>query len=691
MRSTLLAMLLVAASAAAQVQESITVSYVEVPVTVVDRSGNAVRGLTKANFEISDEGKARPISGFEIADFASLAADERAQAGKPTSHEISPSARRNFLLVFDLSYSSPNSLTRAKDAARKFVSTMAAQQDRIGVATVDVAHGFRLLTSFTTDRALVDAAVANPANFQTLDPLQLAGASFDLETVSIMNDPGRGRGGRGAGEMTGSNLPDDDVRSLNQQQDSYNRGNVERQVNLLAGLSRLLRAVRGQKHLVLLSEGFDPRLVQGRDSGVAQDQQAENDAVERGQIWKVDNDNRYGSSRSISLVAKMADIAKRSDVILDAVDIRGIRSQVDPRDGFKKASNEGLHLLADATGGTVFKNSNDLADNLHRVLKTEEVVYVLAFQAPAAQPGKFHNIKVRLVNVPGGRAIARAGYYEAGNDSAAERTLSNAEIIINDVPQDAVHVASLAAPFATSGANAQVPVILEIRGSDLAVGGSDLAVRGSDLAVASDQTVTLEIFTYAFDSDGVARDSMYQRVVLDLGKVGTTLRASGVKYYATLSLPPGKYAVKSLVRVAEGDRKGYSRTDIVVPAKGEIAVSQPLFQDQGAQWMMIKGSSHDKTNAPYPFELNGASFVPSAAVRVINGEPRRFVVFIGNAAPDELSIETKPEARLVTQLRSESGSKFVFELGGKPAESVLNVAVHRRGQPRATVSSISLQ
>src|SRR6266571_4929968 len=104
MRSTLLATLLVAASAAAQVQESITVSYVEVPVTVVDRSGNAVRGLTKANFEILDEGRPRTIAGFEVADFASLAADEGAQSGKAALHEISPSARRNFLLVFDLTY-----------------------------------------------------------------------------------------------------------------------------------------------------------------------------------------------------------------------------------------------------------------------------------------------------------------------------------------------------------------------------------------------------------------------------------------------------------------------------------------------------------------------------------------------------------------------------------------------------------
>ena len=658
----------VCAVVAAQVQESITVSYVEVPVTVVDRGGNAVRGLTKANFEITDEGKARLISGFEVADFATLVNESPAAAAVPNVPAISPAARRNFLLVFDLSYSSPTTMTRAKEAARKFVSTMVAQQDRIGVATVDVARGFRLLTSFTTDRALVGAAVANPSNFRALDPLQLAGAGMQKEVEQTLLDPG----GKNSGDLI------ELVEEQRRQDDAYNRSKLDREVNLLGGLMKTLRSVRGQKHIVLLSEGFDPRLVQGRDPALDQRTVDESQAIEKGQIWRVDNDNRYGSSGSMSLVQKMADVAKRSDVILDSIDIAGIRTNVDPREGIQRKSNEGLHLLADVTGGTVFKNSNDLAGDFRRVMKTQEVVYVLAFQAPAAHPGTFHNIKVRLVNVPGGRAIARSGYYESGSDSAAERTLSNAEIIVNDIPTNAVHVASLAAQFPTSGANAQVPVILEINGNDI-------------VSSASGNTTTLEIFTYAFDSDGIARDSMYQRVALDLGKVGATLRASGVKSYTTLSLPPGKYAVKSLVRVAEGDRKGYSRSDIVVPAKGEIAVSQPLFQDQGAQWMMIKGGSHDKTNAPYPFELNGASFVPSATVRVIDGEPRRFVVFIGNAAPDELSVETKPEAKLITQLHSDSGSKFVFELGSKPATSVLNVAVHKHGEARATVSSMTLQ
>lgn len=654
-------LLVVAGAAAAQVKESITVSYVEVPVTVVDRSGNPVRGLTTANFEVIDEGKKRDVVGFDTVDFSSA---ESVKAVSP----MNPVARRNFLLVFDLTFSSPTSATRAQEAARTFVTKMTGRQDRIGVATIDVAHGFRLLTSFTSDRKLVDAAVSNPQNFRANDPLQLAGGAFDKETLTQLSGGGGGRGG----DLSGLK---DIARAIDQAEDQFNRQKIERQINLLSGLTKVLRAVRGQKHLILLSEGFDPRLIQGRDAGVGQQQQEENAAIETGDIWKVDSDNRYGSASSISLLDKMASLAKRSDVILDAVDIRGVRSQVDARDGFQRKSNEGLHLLANSTGGTVFQNSNDLANDFQRVVKAQEVVYVLAFQAPAALPGKFHNLKVKLVNVPGGRAIARAGYYEAGGDTAAERTLSNAEIIVNDVPQDAVHVAALAAPFTTGSGNAQVPVIMEVDGKDIAESGKGNAA-------------TLELFTYAFDEEGLVRDQIYQRIGLDLSKVGAGLRESGVKYYATLSLPPGKYAIKNLVHVVESDKKGYSRTNIVVPGNDDVAVSQPFFLEQGVKWVMIKGGTHDKTNAPYPFVVNGESFVPSAAVHVKDGVPRRFVVFVQNATPEEITLATDPEAKMVSQVKTANGSKLVFELARvKPAVSMLNVTVRKRGSDDSRTAS----
>src|SRR5258708_11897496 len=108
--------LLFAASAFAQLRETVNVNIVEVPVSVVDSSGNPVRGLTAANFEVYDGGKKQAITSFDKIDFGS---SETANAISP----MNPAARRSFLLLFDLGFSSPKSLVRAQEAARNFVKT----------------------------------------------------------------------------------------------------------------------------------------------------------------------------------------------------------------------------------------------------------------------------------------------------------------------------------------------------------------------------------------------------------------------------------------------------------------------------------------------------------------------------------------------------------------------------------------
>ena len=132
----------------AQVKETVNVYVVEVPVTVVDSSGNPVRGLTAANFELTDNGQKRAITSFDKIDFAST---ESVSAISP----LNPSARRQFMLLFDLGYSSPNSLVRAQDAARKFVKESVQPRDLVAVGTVEPDRGFRMLSAFTTDRALI--------------------------------------------------------------------------------------------------------------------------------------------------------------------------------------------------------------------------------------------------------------------------------------------------------------------------------------------------------------------------------------------------------------------------------------------------------------------------------------------------------------------------------------------------------
>ncbi len=52
-------------------QDKVTVTYVEVPVTVIARDNTPVRGLTKANFEIVEDGAKRTIESFDSVDLAS--------------------------------------------------------------------------------------------------------------------------------------------------------------------------------------------------------------------------------------------------------------------------------------------------------------------------------------------------------------------------------------------------------------------------------------------------------------------------------------------------------------------------------------------------------------------------------------------------------------------------------------------
>src|SRR5215203_4492960 len=108
----LLAAVLMAAAAPVQpppptFEGTSQVVAVEVPVNVVGRDGQPVRGLTAADFEIYDGSEAQKISSFEVIDLKAIdaAAAEGGGAAQPPS--LRSGARRHFLFLFDLSFSSP--------------------------------------------------------------------------------------------------------------------------------------------------------------------------------------------------------------------------------------------------------------------------------------------------------------------------------------------------------------------------------------------------------------------------------------------------------------------------------------------------------------------------------------------------------------------------------------------------------
>lgn len=663
--------------AQAQIKESISVNVVEVPVTVIDGSGNPVRGLTAANFKLLDNGKERAISSFDTIDFNLASAPE---GSKLALARMNPAARRNFMLLFDLSNSSPRSLSRAQDSARSFVAKAVQPRDLVGVGTIDADKGFRLITAFTTDRELIASAIGNPANYHGSDPLQLSNDTkiVELDTTTPTENPNAGPTGQARQDRAADIAAESKERmaQIQRANTAYVRAKVEKQVDYLGQLAKVLRAVPGRKQIVLLSEGFDPSVVTGRDARDSDAARTENENITRGQVYLVDNDQRYGNTTSQTFVTKMAQFFRGSDVVLHAIDIQGVRVQNDIQTGARINSNAGLALLADPTGGLVFQNSNDMTINFDRMLKAQEVVYVLAFQSQPQKPGEFHNLSVKLLNVPGAKAFSRAGYYEGGGESAAERQLTTAEIILNDIPQNDIRVAALAAPFPAGGANAQVPVILEIDGMDI-------------LKDLKSNTAAAEVYIYAFDADGMVRDRVYQKVGIDLKKSSEKMRNAGIKYYATLMLPAGPYAVKALVRIPETERKGLARVDIIVPRQGETAVLPPIFVEETPKWVMVKNTTH-ASDAPYPFLLGGQRFIPAVSPHVKSGESTKFAVFVLNAQPNEVTFDSNPKVKFLGASSAAATTALVLEMGKiDPSLATLDITVKAKGTSQK--ASVAIQ
>jgi VWFA-related protein len=638
-------------SAPTPLSEEVTVNYVEVPVNVVDRAGNPLRDLTKANFEIYDNKKRVEISSFETIDFTSQ------ESLLKNAH--SSAAHRSFLLLFDLGYSTPKALERAEEAARTFVTKNVQRGDLVAVATLDTLGGYKVVSGFTSDRGATLAAVRNPAQFRAADPLQLA-AQPALSKLSVDADIASADGrGAAALQKRADQMNLDEINV-----DNEARQQVFRQIDWLSQLAASLRNVRGRKQVVLLTEGFNSRLIQGR---TAHDQNQENEeaALIMSGAWYVDGkamdlDRRYGSNTTISALQILKQAFTGADVTLNAIDIQGVRSQADNVRGELTATNDGLYLLANPTGGTVFTNSNDLADNFARMLHQQEFVYVLGFQSTVTSPGRLHDLKVDLVNVPAGvRAMHRLGYFEGGTKyTPTERTINTADVIVRDIPQDAVHIATLPVPFPAIGEKASVPVVLEISGADL-------------LKNANGNDVTAELFLYAFDTSGGVMDRLYDRLTLDVTKSGEKLRANGVKYIASLSLPPGNYAVKTLVRIAGSDKMGFARNDIRVPKMGEVALLPPFVLDDPAGWLLMEGGK----GTPYPFAVNGEPFVPSVTGRTAADTIRKVAVFVQNAQPDELTWETTPQALLLAQVKAGDATKLVLQVDGQAGK--FGVTVHK--------------
>jgi VWFA-related protein len=358
-----------------------TTRLVEVPVVVTDRIGRAVAGLTRDDFELTEDGKPQAISVFDVLDTRAVPSrpaapteEETDEASPHFTNHVPRSGASAVVILLDRLNAGFDSQWFAKIGVDRALQ-VARPDDRIALYALD--GGIRVLHDFTTDAASLRRALEQ---YQA----RVSGA-YDAST-----DPGPNLPPPGPGETVPVWIVDPSLAVS----EFYQRERWRATFQSLEALAGHLDGVEGRKSVVWVSEVF-PMPTRG--------------AVE-----------------FLELMRKATRALSSAQAALYPVDSRGLVGAISySRTGEARLNTFGdvrsnietMEVMAEETGGRPFANSNALDVSVRRALDDARLVYLLGYHpADSRADGRFRAISVKVKR----KALtvrARAGYVAAETPS----------------------------------------------------------------------------------------------------------------------------------------------------------------------------------------------------------------------------------------------------------------------------------
>ena len=615
------------------------VNVVEIPVQVL-LDGKPVRDLEAGNFVVYQDRGKQLVTGFEAVDLYAIP-DDKAQ-------EVPVQARRHFLLLFDLAFSEPKTIVQARGAAKDLLAGLHAS-DLVAVATYAASRGSELVLGFTSDRAQVEAAIDSLGlpelmDRTTVDPLRIVvedlrrelGEINALEAAGI--DGGRTADNKRRGDEEMLNQMEQAMRASESAATEVQKDKVTALTRSFTDLARLMRSVNGRKHVVYLSEGYDSSLLLGNTSAVLDKDMQE--ARDKGEVWKVDSQQRFGSASAMNDVEGMLEELRRADCTVQAVDIAGLRGTSGSQGALayeRQGGRESLFQMARDTGGDLYENFNDLSAAMGQMLERTGVTYVLTIQPETPPDGAYHALKVELRGLPrGARVVHRPGYFApkpfAQRTRMEKMLLTAGQVLAGEEGGQvrmSVMTAAMPAAAGTDG-TADVPVVIEIEGPSLLH-----LHQGNDLPA--------EIYVYALNAKGQVSDYIAQTLTLDMLKVEAKLLQAGLKFYGHLELPPGSYKARVLVRNGRTGFHGLRVEALEVPSfAGAPVLLPPFFPEAKGEWLVAREAQRPgRRELPMPFRMGDQPFLP-AAMPILGTGDARFALLGYNLA-DEGDLQVRSQ------------------------------------------------
>jgi VWFA-related protein len=606
-------------------------NLVSVDVIVRDKSGAVVRNLTAADFEVREDGKAQDITNFtfeEITDKAIPAvqsadllagveqklAEDSKRAASPTtvaSRAVETSTpmtsdmlagRRLITIVFDVSSMQPEDVQRAVDSANKYVEEKMSPADLVAVATV--GSTLSVVTDFTADRGKVASAL-NTIAYTDGTSTATAAAS----TAAI--------------DETQATATDDTTVADTAELDMFNN---DVRLRALKTLAEALSPIEQKKSILYFSAGMQRS---GQDNQVEL-RSAINAAVRANvAIYAID-------TRGLQAVVPGGDARQASGRGQSLFSGRGVQQQFDQL----ASSQDTLTTLASDTGGRAFTDSNDFGEAFARVQRDLSAYYLLGYSSTnTTKDGRFRRIQVR-VKRDGMRVEARAGYYaerDFGHTSRNDRESQLQEQMFAAVSATDLPVLVTGGWFRLAPDKYYVPVSLTVPGSAVPV------VNANDL-------VSLDVLGMVRDERNFPVGRFRETLKLPAG-TEKTLAGKQVLYQSGVTLPPGRFSVKVVVRENATGLMGSFEALIVVPELKQAAmkVSSVVLSTQ-LQTVTMKGKTDN------PLIRDGVQLLPNLTHVV--GRDQKLFFYYEVYDPGQANGAT-PELR--TSLAFYRGKVKVFE------------------------------
>ena len=386
--------------------EEVSVRVINVDVIVTDRSGQAISGLGREDFELRVDGA--PVA---ISNFYSEVGDVDRRTGRPAI----PEQRRDpsFRSLEEIREGSPRRShvvilidhTRLRNTNRKRAFNAVRQAvDRLGdddlVAVVGVEGSLVFYSDFLFDREGVHRILDDVTR------VSLKTNVNETERRRIFGELARGMSG---GIQARASLADANVlisRIRSYAAEEYQRGvNSLRQIEAVIST---LTGVPGRKTLLYLGEGIPTRPGEGMyfeyRNRFAGDQ--------RGlphQDFNTDYTREIGRYDLTRQMDQLAAAANRANVTLYAIDAESshsldVRGALTEQGAFSEALSAidenyraPLEYATKATGGRFLQSSGTLAKQLVDLVGGLRTFYSLGFTPPAGwEPGSDHDIKITV-------------------------------------------------------------------------------------------------------------------------------------------------------------------------------------------------------------------------------------------------------------------------------------------------------